>query len=150
MKTPVIFLFLLFVISGNISATEIIIYNKGATDKVKFTAAQEKKIQEIVKDIYEKADKTLSINISKEDIKGIKKKDRCVEIIFDVSFPFSNGALGYESVKRMLIPLNGSFAGDFKNGTLNFFAGLDDYNGKEYSNTNGFKYIEQLYKVLQQ
>ncbi len=80
----------------------------------------------------------------------IKKKDRCVEIIFDVSFPFSNGALGYETVKRMLIPLNGSFAGDFKNGTLNFFAGLDDYNGKEYSNTNGFKYIEQLYKVLQQ
>ena len=71
MKTAAIFLFLLFVIFGNISATEIIIYNKGATDKVKFTAAQEKKIQEIVKDIYEKADKTLSINISKEDIKGI-------------------------------------------------------------------------------
>lgn len=148
MKT--LFLFLLYILAGKISATEIIIYNKGATDKVKFTAAQEKKIQEIVKDIYEKADKTLSINISKEDIKGLKKKDRCVEIIFDVSFPFSNGALGYETVKRMLIPLNGSFAGDFKNGTLNFFAGLDDYNGKEYSNTNGFKYIEQLYKILQQ
>lgn len=148
MKT--LFLFLLFILAGKISATEIIIYNKGATDKVKFTAAQEKKIQEIVKDIYEKADKTLSINISKEDIKGIKKKDRCVEIIFDVSFPFINGALGYETVKRMLIPLNGSFVGDFKNRTLNFFAGLDDYNGKEYSNTNGFKYIEQLYKILQQ
>lgn len=158
MKTStLIFLFLLFIFAGKISAMEIYIYNKGISDKVTFTAEQEKKIKEIVKDIYESADKTSSYNISKENIKEIKSKDRCVEIIFDLSNMYSNGAIGTSIVRKMLIPISGSYAAEIKKGNLTFFVGEDagkdadkyKYNGKSYSNSNGFKYIEQLYKALQ-
>ena len=148
-----VFLFLLLIIADKISAMEIIIYNKGISEKVTFTAEQEKKIQDIVKDIYEKADKTLSYSITKENIKGIKNKDRCVEIIFDLSSMYSNGAIGTSVVRKMLIPISGSYAGDIKNGNLTFFVGqdteIDKYDGKSYGNSNGVKYIEQLYKALQ-
>lgn len=153
----ILFLIFLIIISGKVSATEIIIYNKGVSDKVQFTSEQEKKIQEVVKEIYEQANKTLSFNISKDDIKNIKSKDRCVEIIFDVSYMFNNSAIGSSVVRKMLIPLSGSFAADIKKGNLTFFTGQDagqdagknDYDGKSYSNNDGFKYIEQLYKILQ-
>jgi len=150
MKTVlIIFLFLLTISAHKSYAMEIIIYNKGATDKVQVTSAQEKLIQDIIKDIYEKADKTINFNVSRQDITGIKSKSRCVEIIFDMSYSYSNSAIGSSVIRRILVPLSGNYAGDFKNGALNFFAGLDDYNGKEYSNSTGFKYIEQMYKVLQ-
>jgi hypothetical protein len=154
MKTlSILFLLLLFIFAEKISATEIIIYNKGVSDKISFTPEQEKKIKEIVKDIYEKADKTLSYNISKENIKEIKNKDRCVEIIFDLSSMYNNGAIGSSVVRKMLIPISGSYADGIKKGNLTFFigqdTGKDEYDGKSYSNSNGLKYIEEMYKVLQ-
>lgn len=150
MKTASLFIILILsVFSIKTSATEIIIYNKGVSDKVEFTADQEKKIQEIVKDIYEKADKTVSFNITKDNINEIKSKNRCVEIIFDGSFMFNNSAIGPSVVKKMLIPLNGNYAGDIQKGILTFFTGQDNYDGKSYSNSNGVKYIEQMYKILQ-
>ena len=143
------FLLLILIFADKASAMKIYIYNKGVSDQVEFTAAQEKKIMEIAKDIYENADKTLSFNINKENIKDIKSKDRCVEIDFEVTYPFSNGAIGYSVVRKMLIPLSGSYAGDMKNGGLTFFVGQDEYDGKSYSNANGLKYIEEIYKALQ-
>ncbi len=144
-----IFAFLLLSSVGKISAMEIIIYNKGVTDKVQFTAEQEKKVLEIIKEIYEKADKTLSFNITKDNIKDIKSKDRCVEIIFDVTHMFNNSAIGSSVVKKMLIPISGSHAADIKKGALTFFTGPEDYDGRSYSNSNGFKLIEKLYMILQ-
>jgi hypothetical protein len=151
MKTK-IFLFLIFIITVtacNLPAMHITVYNKGVSDKVEFTAAQEKKILDILKELYEKADKIVSPNVAKTDIANIKSKDRCVEIILDVSYSLNNSAIGNSIINKILIPLSGSFGGDIKKGGINFFAGLDEYNGKQYLNSSGFKYVGQIYQELQ-
>ncbi|MBS1494464.1 MAG: hypothetical protein JST55_13195 [Bacteroidetes bacterium] len=135
-------------IAVNVSAMQITIYNKGASSKVEFTSAQEKKILNIVKELYEKTDKINNLNVDKKNITEIKSKDRCVEIIFDMSYLFNNSAIGNSVLNKILIPLSGTYAGDIKKGGLNFFGGLDDYNGKQYFNSNGMKYAEQIYQEL--
>lgn len=149
MKVSIFIAAFLFLMFNNSHAIEISIFNKGKTEKVSVTEEQKKQIEQLIKSIYESADKTISYNITKENVKNIKAKEKCVEIIFDGSFNFSNSTIGSNLVHKILIPVSGSFAGDSKSGALNFITGQDDYGDRCYANSAGFKYVWELFKTLQ-
>ncbi len=149
--TLIFFTFLSLFISDSFAQNagfEIYAYNKGVSDKITINELQKKKLLTIITDVYEKADKKLSLSITKADLSKIKKKDRCVEIIFDGGYFLHNSAVGDSFVRKILVFISGEYAANEETGSLTFFAGPEDYTGTPYMNSNGFKYLKDIYNIL--
>ena len=127
---------------------KIIYFNGGKESKPELSKSDQNRISQILIKLFSGCDEALKLYIDEERINGIKKSDSGVEIFLGKSNIFKTKSMGKYKVEKILIPFTGDFAGDEKSNDVTIFAGEKEYFTPALRNSNGFKNVTELEKII--
>lgn len=127
---------------------KIIYFNSGKEIKPDLSKSDQNRISQILVKLFSGCDDALKLYIDEDRIKEIKKNDSGVEIFLAKSNIFKTKSQGKYKVEKIMIPFTGDFSGDEKSNDITIFAGEREYFTPALRNSNGFKNVTELEKIV--
>jgi hypothetical protein len=127
---------------------KIIYFNAGKENKPEVSKSDQNKISQILIKLFSGCDEALKLYVDEERINDIKKSDSGVEIFLGRSNIFKTKSMGKYKIEKIMIPFTGDYAGDEKSNDVTIFAGEKEYFTPALRNSNGFKNVTELEKLI--
>ena len=127
----------------------VIVFKNGEPINYSLSLEDERKVNEMVKNIFLGIDENLKLYFSEERLKDLLKSEEVLEIIYNKPITFSTKEFGSFNVKKIIFPLTGDFIGNVNSPEITIIPGEEEYDTTPYRNTTGYDLLMALKELLE-
>lgn len=149
--------FLLYLIIGVLignckegqSEMTVTIFKHGKTINYTLSSQDEKKINELVKEIFMGIDENLKLYFDADRLKDMVNSEEVLEIIYTKPIKISTKEFGSFNLKKIIFPLTGDFIGNSNSLEITIIPGEEEYDTTPLRNTSGYNLLMSLKELIE-
>jgi hypothetical protein len=152
-KMKILFYLLIAILVSNCKKEQsnmtVTIFKDGKPNNYSLSLEDERKVNEIVKNIFLGINENLKLYFSEERLKDLINSEEALEIIYNEPITLSTKEFGSFSVKKIIFPLTGDFIGNVNSPEITIIPGEEEYDTTPLRNTTGYNLLMELKELVE-